>query len=218
MAQSNGSMAVIKKTFLFPLQLSIVFKINKKEDHVSQEIISDLKKRMASAIDVVHKDFSGLRTGRASPTLLESITVDAYGSRIHINQVGNISVPEPRLLTVQVWDEGLAPAVEKAIREAGLGLNPAIAGSVIRVPLPELSEERRKELVKVAGKYAEQGRIVIRNIRRDGMDQVKTMEKDSHVSEDESHRLSDEIQKTTDEFIKKVDEALSHKEKEILQV
>lgn len=185
---------------------------------MSQNIIPELKKRMTAAFDVVHKDFTGLRTGRASPTLLESVTVDAYGSRMHINQVGNINIPEPRLLTVQVWDESLAPAVEKAIREAGLGLNPSAAGAVIRVPLPELSEERRKELVKVAGKYAEQGRIAIRNIRRDGMDQIKSMEKDSHISEDDSHRLSDEIQKATDEFIKKVDEALSHKEKEILQV
>ncbi len=185
---------------------------------MTQGIVSELKKRMEAAFDVVHKDFSGLRTGRASPTLLESVTVDAYGSRMHINQVGNINVPEPRLLTVQVWDATLAPAVEKAIRDAGLGLNPSLAGAVIRVPLPELSEERRKELVKVAGKYAEQGRIAVRNIRRDGMDQIKALEKDSHISEDDSHRLSDEVQKVTDEFIKKVDEALSHKEKEILQV
>jgi len=185
---------------------------------VSKEIVSDLRKKMTSAFDVVHKDFSGLRTGRASPNLLESVIVDAYGNKMHINQVGNINVPEPRLLTVQVWDAGLAPAVEKAIRDSGLGLNPSAAGNVIRVPLPELSEERRKELVKVAGKYAEQGRISIRNIRRDGMDQVKALEKDSHVSEDESHRISDEIQKVTDEFIKKVDEALTQKEKEIMQV
>lgn len=185
---------------------------------MSKEIISDLRKRMESALDVVHKDFSGLRTGRASPNLLESITVDAYGNRMHINQVGNINVPEPRLLTVQVWDASLAPLVEKAIRESGLGLNPSSAGAVIRVPLPELSEERRKELVKVAGKYAEQGRIAVRNIRRDGMDQIKANEKEGHVSEDEAHRVTDEVQKITDEFIKKVDEALTHKEKEILQV
>lgn len=185
---------------------------------MSNEIVPELKKRMAAAFDVVHKDFSGLRTGRASPTLLESVVVEAYGNRMHINQLGNINVPEPRLLTVQVWDASLAPAVEKAIRDADLGLNPSSAGAVIRVPLPELSEERRKELVKVAGKYAEQGRIAIRNIRRDGMDQIKTMEKDGHASEDESHRLSDDIQKVTDEFIKKVDESLSHKEKEIMQV
>lgn len=185
---------------------------------MSKEIVTELRKKMMTAFDVVHKDFSGLRTGRASPNLLESVTVDAYGSRMHINQVGNISVPEPRLLTVQVWDAALASAVEKAIRDAGLGLNPSSAGATIRVPLPELSEERRKELVKVAGKYAEQGRIAIRNIRRDGMDQIKAMEKGGEASEDESHKLSDEIQKVTDEFIKKVDEALSHKEKEILQV
>jgi len=170
---------------------------------------------MEGAFDIVHKDFSGLRTGRASPGLLESVTVDAYGNRMHINQLGNINVPEPRLLTVQVWDISLAPAVEKAIRESSLGLNPSTAGAVIRVPLPELSEERRKELVKVAGKYAEQGRVAIRNIRRDGMDQIKSIEKAGHVSEDESHRLTDEVQKVTDEFIKKVDDALSHKEKEI---
>jgi ribosome recycling factor len=185
---------------------------------VSQEIISELKKRMNTAFDVVHKDFSGLRTGRASPTLLESIVVDAYGNRMPINQLGNINIPESRLLTVSVWDAALAPAVEKAIRDSGLGLNPSAAGAVIRVPLPDLSEERRKELVKVAGKYAEQGRIAIRNIRRDGMDQVKGMEKDGHVSEDESRRLGEDIQKATDEFIKKVDEALAHKEKEIMQV
>lgn len=185
---------------------------------VTTEIVSELRKKMTSAFDSVHRDFSGLRTGRASPNLLESVMVDAYGSKMHINQVGNVNVPEPRLLTVQVWDMGLATAVEKAIRDAGLGLNPSAAGNVIRVPLPELSEERRKELVKVAGKYAEQGRIAIRNIRRDGMDQVKTLEKDSHVSEDESHRISDDIQKVTDEFIKKVDDALTQKEKEIMQV
>lgn len=185
---------------------------------MSNEIVSELRKRMEAAFDVVYKDFSGLRTGRASPTLLESVVVDAYGSRMHINQVGNISVPEPRLLTVQVWDASLVPIVEKAIREAGLGLNPSSAGTVIRVPLPELSEERRKELVKVAGKYAEQGRIAIRNIRRDGMDKVKAMEKDGDISEDESHRFSDDIQKVTDEFIKKTDEALAQKEKEILHV
>lgn len=182
------------------------------------EIVEELKKRMTTAFEVVHKDFSGLRTGRASPNLLESVTVDAYGSRMHIHQLSNINVPEPRLLTVQVWDISLAPAVEKAIRDAGLGLNPSSAGALIRVPLPELSEERRKELVKVAGKYAEQGRVAIRNIRRDGMDQIKAMEKEGQASEDESHRLIDDVQKVTDEFIKKIDEALAHKEKEIMQV
>jgi ribosome recycling factor len=185
---------------------------------MAKEIVVELRKKMNTAFDLVHKDFSGLRTGRASPNLLESITVEAYGNRVHINQVGNINVPEPRLLTVQVWDGGLAPAVEKAIRDSGLGLNPSSAGAVIRIPLPELSEERRKELVKVAGKYAEQGRIAIRNIRRDGMDQIKGLEKKGELSEDESHRFSDDIQKVTDEFIGKIDDALSHKEKEIMQV
>lgn len=173
---------------------------------------------MTTAFDVVHKDFSGLRTGRASPTLLESVVVDAYGSKMHINQVGNINIPEPRLITVQVWDESLTQAVEKAIRDAGLGLNPSATGSVIRVPLPDLSEERRKELVKVAGKYAEQGRIAVRNIRRDGMDHIKALEKKGDISEDDSHRIADEIQKVTDEFIKKVDDTLSQKEKEIMSV
>jgi len=185
---------------------------------MSKEILPELRKKMTTAFDVVHKDFSGLRTGRASPTLLESVVVDAYGSRMHINQLGNISVPEPRLLTVQVWDASLTQAVEKAIRDAGLGLNPSTAGAVIRVPLPELSEERRKELVKVAGKYAEQGRITIRNIRRDGMDQIKSMEKNGDLSEDDTHRLAEDIQKVTDEFIKKVDETLSQKENEIMSV
>lgn len=185
---------------------------------MSKELISDLQRKMTGAFDIVHKDFSGLRTGRASPSLLESVVVEAYGSRMHINQVGNISVPEPRLLTVQVWDESLITAVEKAIRDAGLGLNPSAMGAVIRVPLPELSEERRKELVKVAGKYAEQGRIAIRNIRRDGMDHVKALEKKGDLSEDDSHRLADDIQKITDDAIKKIDDTLVQKEKEIMSV
>ena len=185
---------------------------------MTQEIVADLKKRMTSAFDNVHKDFTGLRTGRASPNLLEAVMVEAYGNRVPVNQVGNISVPEPRLLTVQVWDADLAPAVEKAIREAGLGLNPSAAGAMIRVPLPELNEERRKELVKVAGKYAEQGRIAIRAIRRDGMEEMRGREKDGHVSEDEIRKLSEDIQKVTDEFIKKIDDTLAQKEKEILHV
>ncbi len=181
-------------------------------------MISELERRMSSAFDVVHKDFSGLRTGRASSSLLESIVVESYGNRVPINQVGNINVPESQLLTVQVWDESMAPAVEKAIRESGLGLNPATAGNLIRVPIPELSEERRHELAKVASKYAEQGRIAIRNVRRDGMEQIKSMEKDSEISKDEAHRLHEEVQKLTDQFIKKVDDALSSKEQDILKV
>lgn len=185
---------------------------------MSKESIADLKKKMGTAFDVVNKDFAGLRTGRASPTLLESIVIDAYGNKMPINQVGSISVPEPRLLTVSVWDAELAPLVEKAIRDSDLGLNPSAAGSVIRVPLPSLSEERRKELVKVASKYAEQGRIAIRNIRRDAIDHVKKMEKDSDLSEDEARRHTEEIQDVTDEFVKKIDDTLTHKEKEIMQV
>ena len=185
---------------------------------MSDTMISELERRMSSAFDVVHKDFSGLRTGRASSSLLESIVVESYGSRVPLNQVGNINVPESQLLTVQVWDESMAPAVEKAIRESGLGLNPATAGNLIRVPIPELSEERRLELAKVASKYAEQGRIAIRNVRRDGMEQIKSMEKDSEISKDEAHRLHEEVQKLTDQFIKKVDDALSSKEQDILKV
>lgn len=185
---------------------------------MQDSIVSDLKRRMTSALEAVHKDFVGLRTGRASSSLLESVVVDAYGSKVPLTQVANINTPEARLLTVQVWDATLAPTVEKAIREAGLGLNPSSAGAIIRVPLPELSEERRKELVKVAGKYAENGRVVIRNIRRDGMDKIKSLEKDKVISEDDTRRLSDEIQKITDEFIKKIDTDLHNKEKEILHV
>lgn len=185
---------------------------------MQKEMISELEHKMSSAFDIVHKDFSGLRTGRASTSLLESVQVDAYGSKMPLNQVGNINVPEPRLLTVQVWDESMAPMVEKAIRDSGLGLNPAAAGNVIRVPIPELSEERRQELAKVASKYAEQGRIAIRNVRRDGMERIKAMEKDGDLSEDEAHKLHDDVQKLTDQYIKKVDEALASKEKDIMQV
>ena len=181
-------------------------------------MISELERKMSSAFDVVHKDFSGLRTGRASSSLLESIVVESYGSKVPINQIGNINVPESQLLTVQVWDESMAPAVEKAIRESGLGLNPATAGNLIRVPIPELSEERRQELAKVASKYAEQGRVAIRNVRRDGMEKIKTMEKDSEISKDEAHRMHDDVQKLTDQYIKKVDDALSSKEQDIMKV
>lgn len=181
-------------------------------------MISELERKMSSAFDVVHKDFSGLRTGRASSSLLESIVVESYGSKVPINQIGNINVPESQLLTVQVWDESMAPAVEKAIRESGLGLNPATAGNLIRVPIPELSEERRQELAKVASKYAEQGRVAIRNVRRDGMEKIKTMEKDSEISKDEAHRMHDDVQKLTDQYIKKVDGALSSKEQDIMKV
>lgn len=179
---------------------------------------ADLERRMKGALEQLHKEFSGLRTGRASTNLLEGVVVDAYGSKMPINQLASVNAPEPRLLTVQVWDQSQCDLVEKAIRDAGLGLNPMRDGSLIRVPLPELNEERRLELVKVAGKYAEQARISVRNIRRDGMDSVKAMEKDGDISEDDAKRLSDEVQKLTDQYVKKVDEDLEHKEGEIKQV
>ena len=180
--------------------------------------IKDLKRRMDGAIDALRWEFAGLRTGRASASLLEPITVPAYGASMPLNQVATISVPEPRMITVQVWDRSLAGAVEKAIRESDLGLNPAAEGQTIRVPIPMLSEERRVELSKVAGKYAEQARVAVRNVRRDGMDNLKRMEKDHEISEDEHHLWSDEIQEMTDAHIKLIDESLAQKEEEIMQV
>jgi len=177
--------------------------------------LDQTKQRMEGAIDALRKEFGGLRTGRASANLLDSVQVEAYGSMMPLNQVGNIGVPEPRLLTVQVWDAGLVKAVEKAIRDAGLGLNPQPDGQLIRVPVPELSEERRKELAKIAGKYAEAGRVAVRNIRRDAMDEIK---KQKTGSEDEQKSQSEKVQKLTDDYIKKIDEALAHKEKEISHV
>jgi ribosome recycling factor len=174
-----------------------------------------IKKRMDGAIEVLKTEYSGLRTGRASASLLDPVTVEAYGNRMPINQVGTINVPEPRLVIVQVWDQGLVKSVEKAIREAGLGLNPQPDGSTIRIPIPDLNQERRTELQKVAGKYAEAARVSIRNVRRDGMDAVKKMDK---VSEDDQKRFSDEIQKMTDDAIKKVDGMLADKEKDIMKV
>ena len=160
----------------------------------------------------------GLRAGRATTGMLEPILVDAYGSKMPMNQVGNISAPEPRLLTVSVWDASMAPAVEKAIKESDLGLNPATEGNLIRVPIPDLSEERRKDMVKVAGRYAEGCRVAIRNIRRDGIETVRKLEKDGLISEDDRHMQENKVQKLTDEFVKKVDDALSHKERAITQV
>lgn len=180
--------------------------------------IGDLKRRMDGAIEVLRKEFAGLRAGRASASLVEPITVPAYGSPMPLNQVATISVPESRMITVQVWDRSLAGAVEKAIRESDLGLNPAGEGQVIRIPIPMLSEERRVELGKIAGKYAEQARIAVRNVRRDGMDGLKKMEKDGEISEDEHHLWSEEIQEITDGHIKSIDEALAQKEAEIMQV
>ena len=178
----------------------------------------DLNTRMDKAVEALQKEFSGLRTGRASANLLDTVVVDMYGSKMPINQVGTVSVPEPRLLSVQVWDGSAVKAVEKAIRDAGLGLNPMPDGNNIRIPIPDLNEERRQELVKVAGKIAETARISIRNVRRDGMDTIKKMEKDGDISEDELKKYSDEIQSLTDDQIKLVDTSLSDKEKDIMTV
>ncbi len=176
---------------------------------------ADLQRRMDGAIDNLKTEFLGLRTGRASVSMLEPVQVDMYGSKMPLNQVATVGVPEPRLLTVQVWDMTAAPLVEKAIREAGLGLNPQAEGAMIRVPIPELNEERRKELTKVAGQYAESCRVSIRNVRRDGMDDIK---KDKDLSEDDKKRESDEVQKLTDEKIKIVDDMLVSKDKDIMTV
>jgi ribosome recycling factor len=185
---------------------------------VAQPKIDDLKRRMDGALEALRREFGGLRTGRASAGLLDQVMVHAYGADMPLNQVGTVGVPEPRLITVQVWDRGLVSAVEKAIRDGGLGLNPMSEGQIVRVPIPELSEERRHELTKVAHRYAEQARVAVRNVRRDGMDMLKRMERDGEISKDEHHDWSDQVQKLTDAHVKKVDEALAQKEKEILQV
>ena len=180
--------------------------------------LSDIVRRMDGANEALRRELAGLRTGRASPSLLEPLTVEAYGATMPLPQVGTIGVPEPRMLTVQVWDRGVVKAVEKAIRESGLGLNPQTDGQLIRVPIPELNEERRRELSKIAGKYAEQARVAVRNVRRDGMELLKRMEKDGELSQDEHKLWHDEIQSFTDEHIKTIDETYAAKEKEILQV
>jgi ribosome recycling factor len=173
---------------------------------------------MDGALEALRREFAGLRTGRASTHLLDSVVVKAYGSEMPLAQVGTVNVPEPRMITVQVWDRGLVSAVEKAIRDGGLGLNPASDGQLVRVPLPELSQERRTELSKIAHKYAEQARVAVRNVRRDGMEGLKKLEKDHKISEDEHRKRSDEVQKLTDQHIKLVDDSLAQKEKEIMQV
>ena len=180
--------------------------------------VKELEKRMQGAMDALKKEFAGLRTGRASVNLLDPVMVEAYGQRMSLNQVGTVSAPEPRLLTVNVWDKGLVISTAKAIREAGLGLNPAPDGQMIRIPIPELTSERRAELAKLAHKYAEQGRVAVRNVRRDGMESLKKAEKDHKISEDEHRQKSDEVQKLTDRYVKQVDESLVQKEKEIKTV
>jgi ribosome recycling factor len=180
--------------------------------------INDLRRRMDGALQALQREFGGLRTGRAATSLLEPITVDAYGSQMPMNQVGTISAPEPRLLTVQVWDKTLVKAVEKSIRESDLGLNPQTEGTTVRIPIPNLSEERRAELKKVAARYAEQARVAVRNVRRDGMDGLKKAEKDGDISKDEHHGIAEQIQQMTDKHIEEIDKTLAHKEKEIMQV
>ena len=174
--------------------------------------------RMSKSLEALKKELGGLRTGRASIDLLKPVEVDAYGSMTPLNQVANVAVSDARLLTVQVWDKSMVAAVEKAIRDAGLGLNPATEGQVIRVPLPELNTERRLELTKIARKYGEEGRVAVRNVRRDAMDQIKKQQKDGDISEDDAHRTSDEIQKLTDDFVSKIDVIVAEKEKEIEHV
>jgi ribosome recycling factor len=177
--------------------------------------LKDLRKRMDGAITALKTEFGGLRTGRASVSLVEPINVNAYGSKMPMSQVGTISIPEPRMITIQVWDKGLIGAVEKAIRESGLGINPVVDGVNVRIPIPPLTEERRVELAKIAAKYTEQARIAIRNVRRDGMEAIK---KSDGVGEDEQKKLHGDVQKLTDEMVKSVDDALAAKEAEIMQV
>jgi ribosome recycling factor len=180
--------------------------------------LAEIKRRMQGAIAVLKQDLGGLRTGRASSSLLDPVQVEAYGSHMPLNQLATVSVPEPRLLSVQVWDRSMVAAVERAIINANLGLNPATEGQVLRIRIPELNEERRKELVKVAHRYAETARVAVRHVRRDGLDVLKRLEKDHKISKDEHDRQSEQIQKATDETISEVDRALSVKEKEILTV
>ncbi len=177
---------------------------------------ADLQKRMSSTLEALKHDLSGLRTGRANIALLDSVTVEVYGANMPLNQVATVSVPEPRMLSVQVWDKGNVQPVEKSIRAAGLGLNPMVDGPNIRLPIPDLTEERRKELAKLTGQFAEKARIAIRNVRRDGMDDLKADENKKEISEDDKKRLETEVQKLTDEMVAEADKLSSEKEQEIL--
>jgi ribosome recycling factor len=181
-------------------------------------LLKDLGRRMDGALDVLRKEFGGLRTGRASASLLEPIPVAAYGGSMPINQLANVSVPEPRMITVQVWDRAMVKAVDRAIRESGLGLNPQTEGQVIRVPIPDLNEERRRELTKVTARYAEQARVSVRNVRRDGIELLRRQEKDGEISQDQQRKSQQDIQRLTDDAIHRIDETLAQKDKEILQV
>lgn len=181
-------------------------------------VLSKYKDRMDKAIIALKDEFASLRTGRASAGLLDQVMVDAYGSTVPISQVGSVSVPEPRMITVSIWDKGVVVSVEKAIRASGLGLNPVVEGTTLRIPIPPLTEERRRDLAKLAGKYSETQKIAIRNVRRDANDDLKKAEKDHVINQDEQKRMETEVQKITDEAIKRVDEALKVKEQEIMQV
>lgn len=180
--------------------------------------LKDLEKRMRGALSVLKQEFGGLRTGRASASLLDPIVVNAYGSKMPLNQLATVSVPEARMIAVSVWDKSLVSAVEKAIRESDLGLNPVVDGTTLRLPIPELNQERRQELSKIAAKYAEQARVSVRNVRRDGMDTLKRLEKEHEIGEDEHRGLSSKVQDLTDMVVNEIDDALATKEAEIMQV
>jgi ribosome recycling factor len=187
---------------------------------MSEESInfSDLKKRMDGALTSLKNDLAGLRTGRASASLLDPVMVTAYGQSMPLNQVGTVNVPEARMVSVQVWDKSMVGAVEKAIRESGLGLNPVVDGQNLRIPLPELNEERRRELVKIAHQYSENAKVAVRHVRRDGMEAIKKAEKDGDIGKDDAHTLSDKVQKMTDDMVASVDTTVAQKETEIMQV
>jgi ribosome recycling factor len=199
-----------KTAFLFSEDAAVPADLNALKE--------DLARRMDGALETMRRDFAGLRTGRASPGLLEPVKVEAYGSEVPITQVGTIGVPEPRMITVQVWDKTLVGAVERAIRDSGLGLNPGSDGQLVRVPIPQLTAERRAELAKAAGRYGEGARIAVRGVRRDGMEKIKLFEKKHEISEDDVKDWSDRVQKLTDQYVKRIDEALAEKEREIKQV
>jgi len=181
-------------------------------------LVVELRRRMDGAVEVLRKEFGGLRTGRASASLLDPVMVPAYGNPMPLSQLGTVSVPEPRMIVVQIWDRAVAKAADKAIREAGLGLNPMTEGQTIRVPIPDLTEERRRELTRVAAKYAEAARVAVRNVRRDGLEGLKRQEKDGKVSQDQHRKLQHDVQTLTDQTIKHIDDLLAQKDREILQV
>ncbi len=180
--------------------------------------LGDIKKRMTGAVSKLKEEYGGLHTGRASASMLDPITVNSYGAQMPLNQVANVNVPEARMLSVQVWDKSLVEAVEKAIRDSNLGLNPMTEGTTLRIPLPELNEERRREISKVAGQYAEAAKIAVRNVRRDGMDQLKAAEKASDIGKDEHHKSGEDVQAATDSFIKEIEDLFDAKEKDIMTV